>query len=171
MAVVTTNSTQITNNRAAPPVKNDVNHSGARKRVKSETISSVSTDSNTSQYHFFKVKAHDSIKSIKLFNDSLAASAATIDVGIYAEGLAGAAVDINCYGSAIAMNTAVTVGTEIRFESLNITTVNQAVWEDAGVSTEPDAGTEYDFVVTVLARGTTPATGDITLIVEYVAGD
>lgn len=169
MAVVNRQTSSITNLVASPPVKLDVNQSGARIRVKSDSILSISTDSNGSVYRFFRVKAHDVIKSLVIFLDSQASSAHTIDVGVYAsEG--GAVIDIDAIATAFAGNTAITVGTEIRFEVLNITTVNDAIWQNAGVSTEPAAGTEYDIAVTVKARGSTPADGDIVLIMEYVAG-
>ncbi len=171
MAVVNSISTTLTNNRASPPVKNDNRNSGGRLRVKSETHNILSGDSNTSTFRYFKMKAHDVIKSIVLYNDAMATSAATIDIGGYVEGAGGAAVDINAWGAAIAINTAVTVGTEIRFEALNITTINDQVWQNLGVSTEPAAGTEYDLTLTVLARGSTPVTGDVVLVVTYAAGD
>jgi len=165
------NVTSLANEIATPPVKNAVQHFGGRLRVKSETISSTSTDANGSIYRFFRVKAHDSIKSLMLYNDTLATTASTIDVGFHVPKIGGAAVDINAIGSAIACNTAVTVGAEIRFETHLIETVNEAVWETANVAADPGGGTEYDLTITVLARGTTPVTGDITLVMIYTAGD
>lgn len=170
MAIVDRETSSITDLAASPPVRLDVNQSGARLRVKSETISSVSTDSNGSVYRFFRVKAHDVIKSLVIFLDTQAASANTLDVGVYASEL-GAVVDIDAIAAAFVGNTAITVGTEIRFQALDITTVNDAIWENAGVSDEPVAGTEYDIAVTVKARGSTPATGDITMVIQYVSGD
>ena len=116
------------------------------------------------------MNAHDRIKSLRMGMDSLATSAGTLDVGFHAAGIGGAAVNIDALGTAIISNSA-TEDVEIRYEILGHETLNQPVWQLAGVAADPGGGTFYDLTVTVLARGTTPATGNITLSMLYTAGD
>ena len=167
--MTTTNSASIAAALTSPPTKSDVRHSGGRVRVKSETVEIPAAFAAADQVRFFTVKAHDSIKSIRMWSDDIATTSCTIDWGIYPAGAGSAVISLDCYATDVNHAVAI-IDQELRYEILDINTMNQAVWQDAGVSTEPAAGTEYELVATVVAV-TLPLTGTISVLMTYTSGD
>lgn len=163
MAVVNTLGTIVTNADASPPVHTPANRSGNKVRAQQDTVAKAAGDSDTSTFRVGRIFSSDVLVTMTLFNDALT-GATDIDVGLYdtaANG--GAAIDADCYADGISLASASTAGTSLTFKKRNITTAGQAVWQDAGLSSDPQKW--MDVVVTANTAG--GAAGDISLISQY----
>ncbi|MCH7909823.1 MAG: hypothetical protein IIB38_09430 [Candidatus Hydrogenedentes bacterium] len=102
--------------------------------------------------------------SFKMAVDDLG-SAGDIELGFYRTiGDGAAAIDIDIIAALIDVNTAATALTEFRFDTLDINTVKQPVWDIAGVSARPD----YEFLdVKANFLEASTAAGTISIIVLY----
>lgn len=163
MAVVTTYSTETTNHKSLANTKNPTTASEGSVFSSSATVAVAAGDDDTSTFYMLPVMSNWSIKSIKVYNDAITGGTG-YDVGIYTQATTPVAVDDDCYASAISLATASTTGTEVAFEARNITAVNNQVWQDAGVASEPEA-TWYYLTLTADTVGT--AAGDISVVVTY----
>ena len=85
-----------------------------------------------------------------------------MDIGVYQSD--GTAVDADCYVTASTQLRAAAAFTDLRWETLDINTLGQKVWEDAGASADPVE--DYYIGASFPAAGTTA--GDISFIIEYV---
>jgi len=124
-----------------------------------------------STYRVCEVPAHGRISKIHVKSDT-AIVAATVDIGVYATTEnGGAAINADCYATAFDVEAAAITTAELnlRYEVLGIETIEQAVWQDAGVAASPESGTKYDVVLTTAVAATTG--GTVSVIVEYVTGD
>jgi hypothetical protein len=161
-------TTTITNLDASPSVVPNVRDSHGRVMGKVETYAVAAADDDADVIRFFRVNAQDRILSIKIFNDAITAGT-DYDVGIYAIN-AGAVVDADCYADGLDLSSASTTGVEARFNdttTANINLAKQAVWEDAGVATDP-GNIQYDLCLTANAIGS--SAGDITIQIQYPSG-
>lgn len=177
MAVVDLLSAELTNLDADPAVMNDAINWHGRLRMKSGIVEMASGDTDASVYRFVRVRSTDSIKSIKLYHDSIT-GASDIDCGLYTIG-SGAVVDADLYADgftiavllpAIPHVLAETPYLELRFGDATtaaINDINNTVWEDLGLSTDP--GLEYDLCLTGNTVGSTG--GTMAMMVLYTAGD
>lgn len=170
MAVVTTKSTRISNaeNTVQTLDNPGVNHGKLRRMA--GTLESVSGDSSTSQYRMFRVHSSWTVHSLRIFCDALGGSCAA-DVGLYqcsagpANG--GAVVDADAYASAVSLASAITAGTEIAYEARDIANLTRQVWQDAGLSADPNRW--YEMVVTLTAASA--ANGTVSLDMAYVGNE
>lgn len=170
MAVVNTKSTQVTNADADPVVFNDPLHTRAPLYVQSATVEVAAADDNGSTYRMCRVHSSWSIKRIKVWHDAITGGS-DYDLGVYDVAEAGGAViDKDCYADASDMSVATesgpTNGGEFRFRdtaSSDPSLINQRVWEDAGLSADPDKW--MDLVFTANTVGT--AAGTITAEIFY----
>ena len=120
------------------------------------------------------------IQSIKIFNDDLDSGTDTApNVGLYNGNVkftdtdgsatvyaADALIDEDAYASAITtLQAANTAGVELAFEARNINAVNNYVWEDAGLTSDPNVPLRIVLTQTATVAGA--AAGDITMIVTY----
>ena len=128
-----------------------------------------------------EVPSNSKIISIKLYNDDLdGGSGLVTDIGLYNGGTkfndtdasatayaAEALIDRDCYGTlSTDLRAAVTAGTEFRFETLNINTIANFVWEDGGLTSDP--GVPLRIALTIETVAGSAAAGDITMVVQYV---
>ena len=128
-----------------------------------------------------EVPSNSKIISIKLYNDDLdGGSGLVTDIGLYNGGTkfndtdgsatayaAEQVIDRDCYGTlSTDLRAAVTAGTEFRFETLNINTIANFVWEDGGLTSDP--GVPLRIALTIETVAGSAAAGDITMIVQYV---
>ena len=128
-----------------------------------------------------EVPSNSKIISIKLYNDDLdGGSGLVTDIGLYNGGTkfndtdasvtayaAEAVIDRDCYGTlSTDLRAAVTAGTEFRFETLNINTIANFVWEDGGLTSDP--GVPLRIALTIETVAGSAAAGDITMVVQYV---
>jgi hypothetical protein len=129
------------------------------------SVSKAASDNDGSTYRIARVHSSWRILSILMFNDALAAAAGWT-VGLYrtaADG--GAAVSAACYPSALAPTAANQAGSEISFGTGRLgSKIGQAVWQDAGLSADPNLW--YDIVVVATTAGA--AAGAISWNMEYV---
>lgn len=165
----TKNSTLVTNFEASPQTMNKVYQLGGRVRVAQGTIALETTDLDLNDVVMLApLPTGASILSIKLAADDLdsnGAPALAWHVGLHDTD--GNAVDADCYATAITLGQAATAFTEYRYEAANINTCGQQLWEDGGVSTNPDGG-QYYVSMTVSTAAATAAAGDLSFIIEYV---
>jgi hypothetical protein len=177
MAVVNTLSTELTNINAGSLDLPSAREMGSRLRIKSATVAVASGDDDTSTFRFFRVRSSDSIKSIQLYHDSVTGGS-DYDCGLYTINN-GAVVDADLYADGVTVAvatpavphvTATAPYIELRYGDATtsaITDVNNKVWEDLGLSADPQL--EYDLVLTANTVGT--ADGDLTIVMLYTAGD
>lgn len=176
MAVVDTVSTQLTSLLTAGAKVTIGGGAGGREYVKSATVEVAAADDDTSTYRFFRVKSSDRIKSLKLYCDAITGGT-DYDCGLYTVD-GGAVVDADLYADGFSAATASPAvpptadagdGIELRFgdaTTANPGDVNNAVWEDLGLTEDPHL--EYDVVFTANTVGT--AAGTLTLVMRYTAG-
>jgi hypothetical protein len=159
--------------------------SGAGKiRVFSDTIAAATTDIDDDDIIYLsEVPSNSKVISIMLYNDDLDSNgspALVTDVGLYNGGTkfndtdssttayaAGGLIDRNCYGTVMTTLQAANIaGVECRWETMNINTVANYAWEDAGLTSDP--GVPLRIALTIETVAATAAAGDITMVVQYV---
>lgn len=161
MAVVNTKSTQITNADAGSSTLTDNKVLGGKVKSLVATIEVAAADEDTSVYRFCRVHSSWLVLSIKVFCDALTAGTSW-DVGLYQTAANGGAVaDIDTFGLAVDLSTAIVVGTEVRFEAGNIDGIAKPVWELLALTA--DNNRWYDLCLTATTVGT--AAGTISLLV------
>jgi|TARA_R110000744_G_scaffold68187_2_gene138680 hypothetical protein len=180
--MATAYSTELTNYEAIPQVMVDSASAGGKVRVWADTIAAATTDIDDNDIIMMaEIPSNAKIKSILLYNDDLdsgGSPALVTDVGIYngnikftssagtiyaAEGV----IDRDCYGTvSTVLQAAVTAGTEFRYETLGIETVGNFMWEDGGLPEDP--GKMLRIALTIETVAATAASGDITMVVEYI---
>ena len=180
--MATAYSTELTNYEAIPQVMVDSARASCKVRVWADTIAAATTDIDDNDIIMMaEIPSNAKIKSILLYNDDLdsgGSPALVTDVGIYngnikftssagtiyaAEGV----IDRDCYGTvSTVLQAAVTAGTEFRYETLGIETVGNFMWEDGGLPEDP--GKMLRIALTIETVAATAASGDITMVVEYI---
>lgn len=156
-------SGSITNRDATPAVLS--NSQGAAVRRVWGKIEGAGGDAG-STYRFCQIPSN--AKAIRVFFacDDLSGAGATLDLGLYqttANG--GAVVDADFFASAIDVATAALVFAEQTYErsATRFDTLEQALWEQLGLSADP--GRFYD--VTGVS-GTAAVTGTMAVLIDYV---
>ncbi len=165
MAVVNTKSTAITNADATPKVANNSYIENGKMRVSVGTVEVAAADDDASVFRFVRIPSGARVHSIRVFCDALT-SGTSFDCGIYknsADG--GAVVDVDSFASAVDLSTAITAGTEIRFEAADIAQIEKRMFEQAGVALAADPFLEYDICLTANTIGS--AAGTISLAVIW----
>ncbi len=176
----TAKAVEITKMDASPSKMVDAGSHTGKKRVSMDTIAALTTDLEAADIIMMnQVPGNAKLNSCKLYNDDLDASTGIVlDVGFYngpdqftdSDGTVyapGALIDIDAIGTLLTVGQgAVTAGTELRFETLNINTVNQKVWELAGLGQDPKVNLRI--AITVQTVATTPQAGDISMVSEYI---
>ena len=163
------NSDLIANTVASPPVKNSIGLSGGRRRTKTAKYAFTGAQADGDTLRMARVKSGDVIHSILLSNDALSGMI-DVNFGIYDIGNSGADVDQNLFDDAQTLASALVrqekrVGADSAFTTAE--KLGQPLWQLLGLSTDPVL--EYDFVLTLVDSGT--ASGDVTIEIEYSAGD
>lgn len=160
-------SAEITNIKTVPTVKNAGAVSGGTVRAKTGTKALLTTDIDSGDIIFMcEVPMHARILSIKIFNDDLDTGGTGLqaDVGLYTT--AEVALDSNVYCSGSTLLTAInTTGTEVAFQTRNITAIKNHVWQDAGLTA--DTGDSAWIAITISQVATTAGAGDVSWIVTY----
>lgn len=167
---LTLKSTAITNREATPRVLNSPGQGapGILRAVQGYLASVTAALSITSVVRLCEIDAHAVVQSVTFA--SAAQAAGKFDIGIYrtnADG--GAVVSAAFFASAVDCASAVVLTDETNESGTNtITKQNQPLWQAAGVTTEPTAGTMYDVCATVVTTDVTTGTGSIGVKVFYV---
>lgn len=163
MAVVNAKSASVTNMDASPPVKvaSQLDHGKVRSSV--GLVEAVSGDDIASVYRFVRVHSSWRPRTILLFCDAITTCAG--DLGLYDIASAGGgAIDADCFATAQSLASAITLGTNVKYEVLNIDKAEKMYWEVAGLTTDPSKLMDVAITLTAAAG----SAGTIVLEVESV---
>lgn len=149
---------------ATPRVHVPMHRSGARVRRAVAAVEKSSGDGNGAKVFLCPVWSGWSIHSIRLFNDALSGATA-VDLGLY-EADGATAADADVYASAVSLASAGTAGTELAFEARDIASVGNRVFEDLGLSDDPNRWLYLALTGTTFGA----AAGTIAVVIEYVDG-
>jgi hypothetical protein len=178
MTATTVNSENVTNFAAKPRVYLDRKNGTLKVMTDQIAAATTSLDEVGDAILIGILPSNAILKALIISNDDLDAHATPtldIDVGIAYAGTGntqkaqgnslGDTIDANAFASDSAVFVAAAT-TDFRFTTLNITTLDQELWQLGGLSADP--GGQFVFKLTVgTAAGATPAAGDITLTAEY----
>jgi len=180
--MATAKGIEITKLDATPRGLMEAGSGTGKLRVFMDTIAAATTDIDDNDVIMLaEVPSNSKIISIKLYNDDLdGGSGLVTDIGLYNGGTkftdtdgsatayaAEAVIDRDCYGTlSTDLRAAVTAGTEFRFETMNINTIANFVWEDGGLTSDP--GVPLRVALTIETVAGSAAAGDITMVVQYV---
>jgi len=155
-------STNIANRDVAPRILSPAHLRGGVIHTAVATFELSSGDSIGSTYRICEVPSNAIIDRITYWSDAI--TSAAMDVGLFqTTENGGALVDIDAYASAVTIATAIVLGTEAMFEARNIDTIEQRVFQDAGLTADPGRG--YDIVARLTAAST--AAGTLSMRVQY----
>jgi len=180
--MATAKGIEITKLDATPRGLMEAGSGTGKVRVFMDTIAALTTDIDDDDVIMLaEVPSNSKIISIKLYNDDLdGGSGLVTDIGLYNGGTkftdtdgsatvyaAAQVIDRDCYATlSTDLRAAVTAGTEFRFETLNINTIANFVWEDGGLTSDP--GVPLRVALTIETVAGSAAAGDITMVVQYV---
>jgi hypothetical protein len=163
MGVAATYTTESTNWKAADGTKNPTTATEGAAFISSATVSVAAADDNDSLYFVLPVFSSWSIKHIWTRCDAIT-SGSDYNVGLFTTAATPVVVSENCYADAIDLSTAIDkLPIDASFEARNITGVNNKVWQDAGLTTDPQVW--YYLTFKGVAVGS--AQGDISVTVHY----
>lgn len=154
----------VSNYEATPRVHTAAHRSGARVRRVVASVEKGSGDGNGSTVFLCPVWSGWSLQSLRLFNDALS-GATSVDLGLYQDDAATAA-DADAYAAGVSLAAASTAGTELAFGARDVASAANRVWEDLGLSADPNRW--YYLALTGTTFGS--AAGTISVVVEYVDG-
>jgi len=162
--MTTTKGNLITAFDATPPLTvNSRLHGGYVKTCIDQF--ELADTANGDIHHVFKLSVDAVLSSVKMAADDLG-TAGTVSIGFYKKNNDGTytVVDADAIASAIDVNAAATALTEYRFEAAAIETIDQPVWELAGLAARPAYGDLYLSLTT--PAGTTSA-GTVAMVIQY----
>jgi len=188
MAAATFKGVNMTILDADPRVPVEVGSQGGRMRISTDTlaVTTTMTDEVGDAWFLASIPSNAKVHSIKLWNDAAIDAHATptldFNVGIYNGGTkftsaagttyaAFAAIDDDCYATAVTGSTAaglgiVNSGLELAWEARDINAVHNYAWEDCGLTADPNV--EFRIAVNVETAGAaTHQNSDVTLQVWY----
>lgn len=154
MAVVNLKSTNITAFDAGTMV--GVSYAGGKLRAQTATFELANGDSIASTYRFARVKSNWRVIAIWLTCDAITSGAG--DVGLYQTTANGGAVVLaTTYATAQSIASAITgLPVNVAFEARDIANNRRLVWEDAGLTADPQRF--YDIALTLTAATTAAGT-------------
>jgi hypothetical protein len=163
------NKADIVTNADDLDTQNEKGHYSCVRGISSHiALSGAASDNDIILFHEIPVDAL--IDSIVLNSDDLGTTG-DINIGFYPGPGSGTtiasdsdAVDEDAIGTAIDVNAAAVSNSEIRFETKNISTINDKAWELAGLSSKPDYATFY--IAATFSEASTAA-GDVCLKTLY----
>ena len=170
MAVVTTKSGAITNRDATPRVATVGAIAAGMKRGFVGTAEAANGDSIASKYILGSIPSNAYGDTIKVYCDAITTCAG--DIGIYRTTADGAAVvDVDFYGSAVSLASAIVIGTEQQHEAdatdagvgFGLADLEKPLWQRLQLTADPKIW--YDVVVTLTAAA--GSAGTIGMRCEY----
>lgn len=158
-----TSSPEITLLQGSPAGISDRRVSGSSRVVSKGT---VEFDPNAADDTLIlaRVPTDATLDSLRIATDDNGGTI-TLDIGFYQVGSPGAAIDQNALGTVIDTSTADIAMTEYRFETQDIDTIDERMWELAGLSTRPEYE-QLDIVITVVGD-TTGSEATVSWYIEY----
>ena len=153
---------------------------GGRVRIASGFIEVAGADFDAANDTIIlcRLPAQASIKSFEFMSDDQDSGAqSSVDLGVYPAGetTTANAIDADCYkDGATDFRSPITSWSDMRHDSTgaaaaaDITTVNQSIWENAGVASDPGP-ILYDLVLTQMSTvSSTPASFTVAFKINYV---
>ena len=146
---------------------------GGRVRVAagSVTVTGTNFDAANDTIVLCRLPHNACILSLKIAADDMDnGTASLVDLGVYPAGVtaAASAVNADCYGTLLTdFQTATPIYTEFRFETLEHETVNNRIWQDAGLASDPGPR-QYDIVMTQTASVGATTSPVVSFIIQYV---
>lgn len=169
MAVVTVKSNSVAGGDSPTPTKGNVQIGPRRLYEDASTVEVTNGDSIGSQYRLARVPSSARMSALLVKCDAITTAAA--DFGIYETAAnGGAAVDADCFGSAVSIATAAAATPiDVLHESgvLDISEIEQPLWQILGLTKDPNK--LYDVVATLTAAAT--GSGTLTLQAQYAVGN
>lgn len=163
MAVATPKSTLVSNYEADPPAMNAARDHRGRLRAAVATVEVAAAEDDGSKYVMVPVHSSWRVQHIWLYNDAITGGTA-YDVGLYETAAnGGAAVDDDAYASAVDLSSARTAPLDAAFEARDIANVTRQVWQDAGLSADPNKF--YNLALTADTAGS--GAGTITVVLAF----
>lgn len=161
---------------AIPATKIDPNLGHGRLRAKVGTVTLDNTEAAGVLLPLARFKAQDRIREVYLQHPALGAGATDNNVGVYTAvdwtAGDGVAKNVDQFCDGISFAAARATMTPLLGTGTNARTAAEAanaLWQDAGDSTQPRPGTEYDVVIQAV---TDPgAAGAIAFCLVYTSGD
>ncbi len=158
-----TNSANITLLEADPPGIADRRSGGSAKVIEKGTVEFTPTAADDTLV-IARVPTDATLDSLRFaFDDN--GGTITLDIGFYQVGSPGTVIDQNALGTVIDTSTAAIAMTEYRFETQEINTIIERMWELANLSARP-LYEQVDIVITVVGD-TTAAAGTVSWYIEY----
>jgi hypothetical protein len=154
----------IANSVASPATLNKIKDENSDLRQSKGTVEFTPTaDGDTLLLCRLPVRA--TLDSIRIAADDLASTSGTVNLGFYQTDADITIIDEDAIATAIDVGGGATAMTEYRYEVKDINTINDRVWELAGLSAEPDYGEVY-LALTVAAVSGAQA-GTVSFYCDY----
>lgn len=169
MAVELVNSTPITNMNATPPTRATAGRAGGAGPMLyvDGTVAVADAKDAASIYRVCRVPSQAVIKRVWAMMDS-ATTTFTVDIGVYysdVNGVAGAVVDADLFGSAVALASIILPTVYTRESAqLSAAEMDKPLWDAAGITADPGGTLDICFTTTA----TTSTAGTAWMAVEYV---
>lgn len=166
MAVVNTKSTIVTNADASPIAPSSPVLSHGRLREQVGTVEVAAADTDASVFRMHRLFSSWRVSELGVLNDAIT-SGSVYDLGIYdtAE-RGGAVITQEVWASDVTMVTARVTPLDATFEALNIDKIEKAIWEAAGLTTDPRKFVDVCFTASTVGSGA----GTISSRCRYVDG-
>lgn len=169
MAVELVNSTPLTNMNATPPTRATAGRAGGAGPLlwQDATVAVADAKDAASIYRVIRLPSQAVVKQVWAQMDS-ATTTFTVDIGVYyadVNGVAGAVIDADLFGSAIAL-ASIVVPTQYTRESgqLSMAEMDKPLWDAAGVTADPGGYIDVCFTTTA----TTSTAGTAWMGIAYV---
>lgn len=187
MPAGTIKSVNVTLLDASPKLMLEAGSAGGKMRVFTDTITLVAANTGDvgDRWVMAELPSNAKILSIKIYNDEIDSHATptlAYDLGVYNGTIpfdnagtavaAGGVVDVDAYASALTagatsgLGQVNTIGEEVSFEARDIVDIGNFMWEDCGLTVDPNVPLRIAFTLTGTAA--THADGDVTMVVTYI---
>ena len=159
-----TNMPGVANSVASPATLNKLKDGPAATVTVKDTATWTSTTAGDTLL-LCRIPVSATLDSLRIQCDDLGAATHTFDIGFYKTDANITVVDLDALATAVDASAAI-ARTEFRYEVKDHNTINQRVWELAGLSTEPDYGEMY-IAMTVKVAATPITDADVSFYCDY----
>lgn len=173
MSVVNVLSTQITNDEATPPVRNNPYIAGGNDVELVDVCTAGASDSANSTYRFFRIPSNARIVDVQIMNDAnttgTSYKAGFLKTDANGGGVVTTGSDACLIPAGTSMASARDVWTSLYFPAVAgsaaaVANVTKRVWELVGLTADPND--TYDVAITAVTPGT--AGGNMAMRLAYV---
>jgi len=177
MAIVNIKGTIVTNADGGTPPQalNQARAAAARVKESADTVEVTNGDSIDSVYRLGRVHSSWRISQVIKFSDAI--TTAVADFGLHdIAANAGAVVDRDFFGSAVALTAADVAGTDVTHESGaaagatqfgEVANIAKAIWQVLGLTADPNKFYDLTAMLTAAATGS----GTLSVLIRYSDGN